>query len=284
MKFFRTYIEITNVCALACSFCPQKNAKPTFMSLELFEKIARELKGKTKEIAFHVMGDPLLNKDLAKYLDMAELFSHKVILTTSGFYLSSHAPKILLHEAVAQINISLNSFNKNRSKISLEEYFSSIFSLIDYKLKNSEEQFINLRLWNLGSGEDEFNSLVFQKLDKKYDCGICKNMDKKESFQVAKKIRVHFDKIFRWPNPNDNLTEKSKCYGMSSQIGILADGRVVPCCLDYGGKAELGNLNKENLATIMKNSHHLALELKSGNPSIELCKRCSYRLRFKEEK
>ncbi|MDR1554465.1 MAG: SPASM domain-containing protein [Campylobacteraceae bacterium] len=282
MKFFRVYIEITNVCALKCSFCPQKKTKPQIMDLALFEKIIGELTGKTKEIAFHIMGDPLLNKNLKLYLDLAYKFSHKVSLTTSGFYLSLHEHKVLMHSAISQLNISLNSFDKNSKKMTLQEYMSQIFSLVSYKLEHNENQFINLRLWNLtqNNSTQEFNRKIFDMLEQKYNITIDGNLAKKESFRVAKKVRVHFDELFSWPSLTNDLSQNSPCHGLNSQLGILSNGTVVPCCLDYDGKVALGDVNSQSLYDIVTNAKHIAKGLKDGFPTEELCQKCSYRLRF----
>jgi MoaA/NifB/PqqE/SkfB family radical SAM enzyme len=282
MKFFRVYIEIINVCGLKCSFCPPKKREFKVMSLELFEKILKELKGKTKEIALHIMGDPLLNKNLERYLDLAYKFSHKVSLTTSGFYLSPHEQKVLTHNAISQLNISLNSFNKNNKKLTLQRYMSQIFSLISYKLVHNENQFINLRLWNLDekNTEQKFNEKIFKMLEQRYNIIIDRNLAKKGSFRVVKKVRVHFDELFSWPNLADNLSQNSQCYGLNRQLGILSNGVVVPCCLDYEGKLALGDANFQSLRDILANAKHIAQGLKNGLPTEELCKKCSYRLRF----
>ncbi|MDR2080730.1 MAG: radical SAM protein [Campylobacteraceae bacterium] len=279
MKFSRVYVEITNVCALKCSFCPSKSESKRMMDLALFEKIARELKGKTKEIALHVMGDPLLNKNLRAYLDTAAKFSHKVSLTTSGFYLRAHEKSTLLHEAVRQINISLNSFNKNAKKLSFEKYLEAVFELIDYKLIKDGGEFINLRLWNLDAKNSEtaFNESVFRALYERYGVKIDQN-----STRIAKKVLVHFDELFQWASLDAPVIENTKCYGLNAQIAILSDGRVTPCCFDYEAKILLGDANGESLGKILRRAAPMANALKNGIITEELCKRCSYRLRFKE--
>ncbi|MDR3178112.1 MAG: SPASM domain-containing protein [Campylobacteraceae bacterium] len=283
MKFFRVYIEIINACGLKCGFCPPKKREFNIMDIELFEKILKELKGKTKEIALHIMGDPLLNKNLKSYLDLARALSHKVSLTTSGFYLSLHEHKVLTHEAISQLNISLNSFNANSEKISLRDYMSQIFSLISYKLEHNENQFINLRLWNLNKENTarEFNEKMFKVFEQKYDITIDKNLSKKESFRIAKRVRIHFDELFNWPSLADNVSRNSPCHGLNRQLGILSNGVVTPCCLDYEGKVSLGDANRQSLREIVTNAKHIAKGLKDGLPTEELCQKCSYRLRFK---
>ena len=39
----RVYIEITNVCNLACSFCPGTRRKSAFMTAEDFSRVLRRL-------------------------------------------------------------------------------------------------------------------------------------------------------------------------------------------------------------------------------------------------
>lgn len=279
MSFFKVYIEITNICGLSCSFCPPKLEKPSSMDLPLFEKIAKELHKKTKEITLHVMGDPLLHKELPSILDIAHKYEHKVSLVTSGFYLGKQDFNLLIKPAIKQLNISLNSFNKNSKKLELKAYMKSIFSFIDFKLTNRAEMLVNLRLWNLGD-KDEFNEKVLSYISQKYDVKIDFNFTKKQSIRVAKYTRVHFDEYFIWPSLQNPVYPSSKCYGLNAQIAILADGRVVPCCLDYEGKINLGNIKGQDLNEILASSSKMAQDLKSGILTQELCQKCSYRLRF----
>ena len=113
MKFYRIYIEITNVCGLTCSFCPTKDLPTKQMDLQFFESIIVQAKHYTKEIACHVLGDPLTQSNLCAYLDILTKHGMRAILTTSGYFLKKHSYETLFHPCVKQINISLNSFNKN---------------------------------------------------------------------------------------------------------------------------------------------------------------------------
>ena len=69
MHFHRVHIEVTNICGLACSFCPPKLQPSKTMTLPFFEKILTQLQGYTKELAFHVYGDPLTFTNFHGYLD-----------------------------------------------------------------------------------------------------------------------------------------------------------------------------------------------------------------------
>jgi len=58
-------------------------------------------------------------------------------------------------------------------------------------------------------------------------------------------------------------------------IGILADGTVTMCCIDYEGFTGLGNINIENLETILNRSRPIIQGLKeTGDLHFDACKRC----------
>lgn len=60
----RVYVEITNICNLRCDFCPGTRREGRFLSAEELRRIARRLRGHTRYLYFHVMGEPLLHHDV----------------------------------------------------------------------------------------------------------------------------------------------------------------------------------------------------------------------------
>ncbi len=289
MKFYRIYIEITNVCGLSCSFCPTKSLPSKVMDLEFFEKIIKESKSYTKEIACHVVGDPLTNSNLINYLHILDKYSMKAMLTTSGYFLKKHSFETLFYNSVKQINISLNSFNKNDTSITFEQYITPILALCQAKLDRREEIFINLRVWNLDEimSEKSFNSTLFNRLSSFFDIKLDLEdiyNERPKSIRLAYKILIHFDNYFEWPSLKNRIYGDGTCQGLSSHIAILADGRVVPCCLDCDGVIELGDLHKESLDEILKNKRVISMldGFRDGKATEELCQRCSYKDRFND--
>ncbi len=287
MKFHRIYIELTNECGLQCSFCPSSTVVPQQISLSFFESIVIQAKKYTREIACHVMGDPLRINKLTPYLDILQKHNMKALLTTSGYYLKKHSTQTLFHPAVKQINISLNSYNKNDTMLSLDQYLLPIIKLCQEKLAQDAHLFINLRLWNLDEGmsEKEFNSTLFKYIADYFPLEITleevyKNRPK--SIRIANKILLHFDNYFEWPSLDNPLYGDGTCQGLSSHIAILVDGKVVPCCLDSNAIIELGKLEEESLDEILEKSvtKKIIDGFKNGIATEELCQRCSYKERF----
>ncbi len=289
MKFYRIYIELTNVCGLSCSFCPTKALPTKEMDLDFFESIVKQAKTYTKEIACHVVGDPLTLSNLGAYLDIIHKHGLKAMLTTSGYFLKKHSYDTLFHPCVKQINISLNSFNKNDTSLTFEQYMNPVLALCEAKLEREEETFINLRVWNLDAmmSERMFNETLFEKLSSSFDTKLDLNTiyeEKPKSLRLASKVLVHFDNYFEWPSLNNKNYGHGTCQGLQSHVAILASGKVVPCCLDCDGIIELGDLHENTLDEILtaKRAVDMLEGFKEGKAVEELCQKCSYKDRFND--
>jgi len=257
------------------------------MSLPFFEKVIMQLHPYTKSLAFHLMGDPLTLSNLAEYLDLAQKYGFEVELTTSGYYLQKTAPEVLFHKAVRQLNISLNSYNKNSLNLTFEAYMEGVFLACGNKLQNYPKPFINLRVWNLDEkfSEAVFNRSLFEKLERFFEVKLDGEKIYKEkikSFRLAPKILLNFDSYFEWPSLQSSHESDGTCYGLKSHIGILADGRVVPCCLDAEGVINLGNLHESVLSEILHSQRAEAIleGFAHSKAAEELCRKCSYKNRF----
>ena len=121
--FKKIYVEITNNCNLNCSFCTHNKRPNKFMSLEEFKIILDKLKGHTKHLYLHVLGEPLLHPNIMRMIDVASQDFH-INITTNGYLIN----KIKECENIRQINISLHSFHESNN-LSLEEYLHNIFAI-----------------------------------------------------------------------------------------------------------------------------------------------------------
>lgn len=287
MQFHRVYIEITNICGLACSFCPPKQEPSKTMPLPFFENVLQQLRPYTRRIALHVMGDALTLSNLQDYLDIAQKHDFEVELTTSGYYLQRHKSTTLFHPAVRQLNISLNSFNKNSLTMPFDTYMDAIFYHCSQKLAHFSKPFINLRLWNLDAlaSETAYNKMVFEKLNAFFGSSLDEATIYEEnpaSIRLASKVLLDFDNYFEWPSINATHSSDGTCHGLKSHIGILANGTVVPCCLDGDGVINLGNLYEAPLTEILqaKRAQDIISGFKNFVAVEELCKKCTYKKRF----
>ncbi len=283
MKFNKVYIELTNICGLHCDFCPTKILQNQTISLHTFDLVLQQVKKYTNIITFHVFGDPLVLTNLSSYLDIALKYNLKVELTTTGYYLNKFDLDVFLHDAIKQINFSLNSFNKNEMKMTLKQYMKPMIEISKNKINKNKNMFINFRLWNLDlkKSEDEFNKQVYTILEKQFSIKINKNKTD-EPIRLDKKVLINFDDYFVWPSLSSNHSSNNTCYGLKSHFAILASLKVVPCCLDSYGCIDLGNLNNNTLSEILQNKRttDIITGFKNNIAVEQLCQKCEYKNRF----
>lgn len=287
MNFKRIYLEISNICNVQCSFCPIVERDKHKMSLEEIERIFRDIEGYTQEVCLHLMGEPTAYSELSEVLKLAESFKFKINLTTNGLLIKRFQKVFLESSSLRQVNFSLQAYKDNFPQKSLSLYLNSIFNFVEDALSNRPELYINFRLWNIGSGDE--NIEIFEAIEKRFQISINKNVDVgfNKSKNLTGRLYLHFDSRFEWPKITGKiLSDQGRCHGLKSHIGIHADGSVVPCCLDKEANINLGNIHQSKMRDII--SSPLAKEIKKGfdNGHLihDLCKRCDYVSRFNKGK
>lgn len=258
------------------------------MSLEQFDDLNAQLKPYTKELAYHIVGDPLVLSSLSKYLDISKKHELKVNITTTANNISKKHYEALMNSTIKQINFSINSYNANSHKKSLDDYLNPILDFIQYAQNLKHEYFINLRIWNLDDDKSakKFNEQVFEKVNKRFNSNINTQEiydNRPKNIRIARKVFFNFDEYFNWPSlKNDFVSNKGFCYGLDSHFGILSSGEVVPCCLDQNACINLGNINESKISQILdsKRVKDIQSAFKKGIVLEELCQKCEYRTRF----
>ena len=260
------------------------------MSLELFKTLNQQLKAFTHELAYHIVGDPLVLSNLEAYLDISWEAKLKVNITTTGNNLEQKHFEVLAHKALKQVNFSINSYQANSHKKSLEEYLDPIFSFAQYVSEAKKELFINFRIWNLDENQSAkaFNQKVFEYANAFFGVNLDLEdiyIQKPKNIKVARKIFFNFDDYFSCPTLQSNhFQENGYCHGLSSHFGILSSGSVVPCCLDKDGIINLGNVHNESIENILNSLRVKKIQMGfSNHKAVELlCQKCEYKTRFDE--
>ncbi|MBQ8393924.1 MAG: radical SAM protein [Clostridia bacterium] len=275
MMYKKAYIEITNICNMNCSFCHGHKRAPKRMSREEFALVLERLKGYTEYIYYHLMGEPLTHPYLPEFLKMARESGYKSIITTNGTLLWKRGEELL--ENLHKVNLSLHSFEDGNE----EAYKRYVRSLTDYAKKASDKGIIVVfRLWNKGYDGGR-NEMALNLLKREIEGEWAENT---RGIRLRDGIYLEYGDRFEWPDITacDN-GDRVFCYGLRDQIGILADGTVVPCCLDSEGNIALGNIFDTELDKIVTSERAVAIAegFRNRYASEELCRKCGYaRLHF----
>lgn len=272
----KVYLEITNICNLACSFCPGTKREKKIMSTDEFAFLAEKIRPHSDYLYFHLMGEPLLHPELCKLLDIAGHLGFKVIITTNGTLLDRAGETLLRSPAVHKLNISLQSFEANKGG-ELEHYLTACAEFA--KRASESGKICVLRLWNEG-GLNELNGTIKERLAAFFPEPW---RESRQSLVLSDRVFLESGDKFDWPDMSvGDRGEECFCYGLRDQVGVLCDGTVVPCCLDHEGDIALGNLFENSLEEIM--SSERARTIRDGfskrKATEELCRRCGYARRF----
>lgn len=272
----KAYLEITNICNLACAFCPGTAREKHMLTREEFETLAGKLRGRVEYLYFHLMGEPLLHPLLPDFLEIAGGMGFKLMITTNGVLLREKGAVLCESPALLKVSVSLQSFEANPGG-QLESYLDDCIAFA--RMANAAGKRCELRLWNR-NGLDSLNPAIEARLaaafPKPWQPG-------REGWKLRENLWLVVGDRFDWPDMGaDDRGESCFCYGLRDQIGVLCDGTVVPCCLDHEGDVPLGNLFTQSLDEILDSPR--ARRIRDGfsrrRAEEALCRRCGYARRF----
>jgi radical SAM protein with 4Fe4S-binding SPASM domain len=170
----------------------------------------------------------------------------------------------------------------------LERYLGDILSFADRAIAEARMN-VSFRLWNLHpDNTDSFNQFVARRLEQHYrpDFPVLEAVRKPGRNKLRDRLFLNIAQVFDWPLVTAEESGcEGFCRGLRDQIAVLADGTVVPCCLDSGGIIRLGNLFEQELEDILKSERAVTLYegFSKRRMSEELCRKCGYRSRFSKE-
>lgn len=265
MQYKKVYLEITNNCNLNCSFCIGNKRKPKVMNFHEFQEILKRLKGYTKYLYFHILGEPLLHPNINEFIHYAKKEGFYVNITTNGYFIT----KIEDNSDIRQINISLHSF-KESNTFKLTDYLDSIFKAVDKFTSN--KTYVSLRLWV----KSEYQKEIIEQINKHYQQDISLEV---QNYKINDYLFINNFHEFTWPDLENNFyQETGTCYALKDHIGILVDGTIVPCCLDSMGVISLGNIFENDLKEIIDSKRYQTMlkGFKERKKTEELCKHCGF--------
>ena len=275
--YSRVYVEITNICNRACSFCPGTKREKRRMTIDEFSLILDKLEGITEYIYLHVMGEPLTHPELCRFIDLAASRGFKCSITTNGTLLNKRREE-LLSSSVYKVNISIHSFEDGEET----EYLSYLDSCFSFADEASKRGILTvLRLWNRGHDGGR-NIDTLSHLRRKFEGEEWR--EGKSGFRIRHKLHLEWGDRFEWPDVDcDELGDAVFCHGLGDHFGILVDGRIVPCCLDREGVIELGNVYTDDVNEALSSPRAMAMRegFQCKRATEELCRKCGYARRFK---
>lgn len=247
------------------------------MSINEVEDVLNKLKATGAHIYPHIKGEPLIHPEFEKIVKLISEHNMPLNVTTNGVFIKKHSGILL--DTARQVNFSVHALSDGQID-DKENYMKDIISFGLMAMKNKKPN-VSYRMWTEKKGEINKETLdIIKELEKSFGVDAKEEIKKgRNAVKLCDNVYISLMDKFEWPDLSGREKRSfGNCLGGKEMLGILADGTVVPCCLDGDGTISLGNIFKESLEDILKSERFLNLKngFLGGRISEELCRKCSF--------
>ena len=245
------------------------------MSLDEIRTALTQIKPICDYIYLHVQGEPLIHPKLKEIFDLMDEFDMQVQLVTNGAFLKDNF-WLLDRKSLRKISFSAHSLDHQKTEP--ETWLSTVFEFMT-KASAQKYPYCEIRFWNQNNLSPS-SRLAIDWINERYPL---KETSRKGSWQMMEGCWLHYDNQFKWPENEGCSLDTGTCHGAVDMMAILCNGQVVPCCLDARGVINLGNIFETSLEEIInsKRTQDMIQGFKNHKITEDLCRHCTYRLRFK---
>ncbi|MEG1918500.1 MAG: SPASM domain-containing protein, partial [Oscillospiraceae bacterium] len=203
----------------------------------------------------------------------------RVCLTTNGVLLPRQTALLLSAPALHKVSVSLHSFEGNEGG-ALLPYLNDVWDFVHQAA--AQGIICVLRLWNGGGAEDCNQTILDFLVEKTGVAATAWGCPRPGTRRLDDHLFLEYAAKFDWPEQTAPTADTEFCYALREQVAVLADGTVVPCCLDHEGDLALGNLFHQTAEDILSCRRARAIYdgFSQRQPAEELCRRCGYATRF----
>ncbi len=227
-------VELMNKCNIRCLQCPVNRAmkRPRAkMDQALFEKIL-DSSPHLWRVHLTGWGEPLLHEGIYDTIRAARSRSLAVTLFTNATLLDETASHGLLDAGVRIVSFSLDGVGETFEKVRGVKY---------EKVRANILRFLELRRERGGGGPPplvEVNVVLFDAT-KDAEAEVRREWEDKVDLLTTQPLAL-----------SEGNRRRKRCLHLWRRMTVLADGRVVPCCVDVEGDLVLGDANEEGMAEI----------------------------------
>jgi len=296
IKPFTLIIEPTNNCNFKCIQCFQSigentyfNANKMNMSMERFVGIIDQIKGwkgpKLKVLKLSLYGEPFINPNFCEMLKIAKDadIAERIETTTNASLLTEDICEKLVEYGLNYMRVSIYSAvqEKHRrvtnSKIDIKTIRNNLLMLKEIKQKcNSASPFVGVKMLDAYSEENDLFVNTYKDVaDEVY-------LDKPHNW-IAYEGNSFIDGLYGSDVEKARTdlcassSERTACTLPFFTLAVRSNGDVSPCCIDWIGGTNIGNIYKETLEDIWhgeKMFEFRKMQLENRKNENESCRNC----------
>jgi radical SAM protein with 4Fe4S-binding SPASM domain len=288
---FSISFEPTTSCNLRCPECPsglRAFTRPIGMlEKDFFGKTIDEIHKDLLYLIFYFQGEPYLNPD---FLEMVKYAAAKKIYTatsTNAHYLNDENARKTIESGLDRLIISIDGttqevYQQYRIGGKLEKVLEGARNIVKWKKQmNSKTPYVFFQFLVVKPNEHQIEDV--KKLAEEIGVdGVRYKTAQVYDFENGNPLIPSIDKYARYKKQaNGKYVIKNSldnnCWKLWHSCVISWDGLVVPCCFDKDADYQLGDLKKDNFASIWQDDNYKQFRKKllTGRKNIEICANCS---------
>jgi len=295
-KPFTVLIEPASLCNFRCIQCFQSIKSESYftetrgtMPLELFRRVIDQLVrwpgARLKVLKLSLYGEPMVNPRFSEMVGIAKAadIAERVETTTNASLLTRAVAEQLVKHQLDYARVSIYGSDQAQhhavtaSRVSLESIHENLRVLQDVKKRSgSERPFVSCKMMDsYGDDNDRFVQMFRDVADEVY-------LDKPHNW--IKVDGVDFVKTYYKENVQKAITdvaqhssERVACPMAFTTMAVRSNGAVSPCCVDFIGGTNLGNVNEIGLQDLWSSDVWLEfqkMQLQDRKHENSSCARC----------
>jgi hypothetical protein len=238
-------LSITNVCDMSCGHCPhplykkEPGYRPSFMSMELFKKIADET-GTHPESSLRLFGwgEPLVHPNLVDMVDYAKQCGVNIVnLITNGLKLDEKKSAQLLHAGLDLLEVSIDAItaetyeNVRGNARTFPIIVRNVENYIAIRDQQNGHTYVSVSIIDQPRAHHEVDAFK-QQWTGKADTVIVR------TFHDFMGCAHDADQII--------LPERTPCRAQWSRFNVNAEGLVSLCFNDWHNTSIIGDMNAKD--------------------------------------
>lgn len=281
-------LEVTTACNLRCPLCPTHDTPRggRQLSLAAVSNVVQGCGSRLKVASFHVLGEPLLNRELFDIVRHCEAHGVSTSFSTNGMLLQRHLDAILdsglSHISIAVDGLTPQDHARYRVGGELPVVLDNLRALLAARGRRGlRRPVIQVRMIMFAYNEDHeaqardfLQSLGADAISLKRPAYDAPPTAEAQRFLA----QVDFRRPRRWTRPDVEPRRLYRNLRMCPQLErptVLSDGSLVSCGVDSLGETTYGNVNAAPFRELWRGAAHRALVRRFLRRELAPCARCT---------
>jgi MoaA/NifB/PqqE/SkfB family radical SAM enzyme len=281
-------LEVTTACNLRCPLCPTHETPRggSRLALAAVENVVRGAGRRLKVANFHVLGEPLLNRELFAMVRHCERRGVRTSFSTNGMLLDRRLDALLdsglSHVSIAVDGQTPEEHARYRAGGDLDVVLRNLRALLEARrARGASKPVVQVRMIMFSYNEareaearDFLESLGADSVSLKRPSYDALPTYAARAFLAG----VDTSAARRWARPAvapDRLYRNQRMCPQLERPTVLSDGSLVACCMDAMGETAFGNVNDARFRALWRGRAHREVVASFLRRELPLCSRCT---------